>query len=84
MSEAAAFSTSDDPLGPPERLHPLYLLTGLGQSVRGAWGMIAGGAYFATQGRWWLVVVMGVLFACLLDRRAAPSLAEAGISRRRA
>ena len=64
MSEAAAFSTSDDPLGPPERLHPLYLLTGLGQSVRGAWGMIAGGAYFATQGKWWLVVVMGVLFAC--------------------
>ena len=63
MSEAAAISVSSDPLGPAERLHPLYLLTGLGQSLRGAWGMLAGGAYFATQGRWWIVILMGVLFA---------------------
>ncbi len=63
MSEAVAFPTSSDLLGPPERLHPLYLLTGLGQSLRGAWGMLAGGAYFATQGRWWIVILMGALFA---------------------
>jgi putative membrane protein len=63
MSEAATLSSPHDLLGPPERLHPLYLLTGLGQSLRGAWGMLAGGAYFATQGRWWIVAVMAILFA---------------------
>ena len=63
MSEAVTISTTQDTLGPPERLHPLYLLTGLGQAVRGAWGVIAGGAYFAVQGNWWIVAVMGVLFA---------------------
>ncbi len=63
MSEAASLAASNDLLGPPERLHPLYLLTGLGQSLRGAWGLIAGGAYFATQGRWWIVALMAVLFA---------------------
>ena len=63
MSEAAALSVSHDQLGPPERLHPLYLLTGLGESFRGAWGLIAGGAVFAAQGRWWIVLAMGVLFA---------------------
>jgi putative membrane protein len=62
MSEAAAIHASHELLGPPERLHPLYLLTGLGQSLRGAWGMLAGGAYFATQGRWWIVAVMAILF----------------------
>ena len=63
MSQAAALPLSQDQLGPPERLHPLYLLTGLGQSVRGAWGLIAGGAVFAAQGRWWIVLLMGLLFA---------------------
>ena len=63
MSQAAALPLSPDELGPPERLHPLYLLTGLGQSVRGAWGLIAGGAVFAAQGRWWIVLLMGLLFA---------------------
>jgi putative membrane protein len=50
MNEAAALSGAQDELGPPERLHPLYLLTGLGQSVRSAWGLLAGGAVFAAQG----------------------------------
>jgi putative membrane protein len=63
MSEAAALPASHDLLGPPERLHPLYLLTGLGNSLRGAWGMLAGGAYFATQGRWWTAAIMAILFA---------------------
>jgi putative membrane protein len=63
MSEAVALGTSD--LGPPERLHPLYLLTGLGQTLKGAWGMIAGGAYFATQGRWWIAAAMVIGFAVI-------------------
>ena len=48
MSEAIALGGVQEQLGPPERLHPLYLLTGLGQTLRGAWGVFAGGAYFAT------------------------------------
>ena len=60
MSGAAALPSSNDPLGPAERLHPLYLLTGLGQTVRGAWGLLAGGAVLASQGRWWLAVALVV------------------------
>jgi len=56
MSQAVALSASQEQLGPPERLHPLYLVTGLGQSVRGAWGMLAGGAILAAQGRWWIAI----------------------------
>ena len=37
--------SSDDALGPAERLHPFYLLTGLGRSVR---GMIGG--YYEARG----------------------------------
>ena len=44
MSEAVALGETHDQLGPPERLHPLYLLTGLGQSLKSAWGLFAGGA----------------------------------------
>ncbi|MCL6741152.1 PH domain-containing protein [Sphingomonas sp. RB56-2] len=62
MSEAIALGTSHDGLGPAERLHPLYLLTGLGRSLRGAWGMLALGALFASQGRWWALIMMTVLF----------------------
>ncbi|MEO7635315.1 MAG: PH domain-containing protein [Sphingomicrobium sp.] len=42
-------------LGPPERLHPLFLLTGLGGTVRGAWGMLALGLWLGSQGRWGLI-----------------------------
>lgn len=62
MSQAAALPAGHDPLGPPERLHPLYLLTGLGQALKGAWGMLALGALFASQGRWWTLAIMSVLF----------------------
>ena len=58
MSHATALPTSQEQLGPPERLHPLYLVTGLGQSVRGAWGLMAGGAILAAQGRWWLAILL--------------------------
>ena len=60
MSEAVALPLNDDPLGPPERLHPLYLLTGLGKSVKGAWGLLAGGAVLGAQGRWTLVIGLGL------------------------
>ena len=59
----AALAPSGELLGPPERLHPLYLLTGLGQALKGAWGMLALGALFASQGRWWTLAIMAVLFA---------------------
>jgi putative membrane protein len=65
MIDAATLAVPNEEFGPPERLHPLYLVTGLGQSVKGAWGMLAGSAYFATQGSWLLVAVMGLLFALL-------------------
>jgi putative membrane protein len=65
MSEAIALGGVQEQLGPPERLHPLYLLTGLGQTVRGAWGVFAGGAYFATQGRWWIAAIMVIGFAAV-------------------
>jgi putative membrane protein len=60
MSQAVALSAPQEQLGPPERLHPLYLVTGLGQSVRGAWGMLAGGAILAAQGRWWIAILLVV------------------------
>jgi putative membrane protein len=47
-------------LGPPERLHPMFLLTGLGATVRGAWGMLAVLIWMASQGRWWLVALIAV------------------------
>jgi len=62
MSEVTVPSTTGDRLGPPERLHPLYLLTGLGQTVKGAWGVIAGGVFLASQERWWTLAFVAVLF----------------------
>ncbi|HEU4705346.1 MAG TPA: PH domain-containing protein, partial [Sphingomicrobium sp.] len=63
MSEAVAINGLQDGLGPPERLHPLFLLTGLGQSLKNAWGMLAVGAYFASQANWLALTIMTVLFA---------------------
>ena len=62
MSEAVALATAQDSLGPPERLHPLYLLTGLGQAVRGAWGVFVGGAVLASQSQWWIAAIMVIGF----------------------
>lgn len=58
MSSAGVSSAPAAALGPPERLHPLFLLTGLGATVRGAWGMLAVLAWMASQGRWWLVALI--------------------------
>ena len=62
MSEAVAQSLGDAGLGEPERLHPLYLITGLGKSFKGAWGLAAGGVVLGSQGRWLLVAIIGIGF----------------------
>jgi len=62
MTEAAALPLSGDALGPPERLHPLYLLTGLGKSLKGAWGLLAAVAVLGSQERWLLVALIGIGF----------------------
>ena len=48
-------------LGHKERLHPLFLLTGLGKVARNAWGLIAGGAFLAIQDRWGLALLVAGL-----------------------
>ena len=50
MSEPT--SPDDQSVGPPERLHPLFLLTGLGGSLKGMAGGYALIAYLAASGRW--------------------------------
>ena len=61
MTDAAAtLSASHDLLGPPERLHPLYLLTGIPKVLKGGWGLLAGGAVLAAQGLWWIAAAMVV------------------------
>jgi putative membrane protein len=52
-------------LGPPERLHPLFLVTGLGGVAKGIWGMLAASAWFATQGRWKLAIGFVLLMAAI-------------------
>ena len=42
----------DQSVGPPERLHPFFLLTGLGGSLKGMAGGYALIGYFAASGRW--------------------------------
>jgi putative membrane protein len=49
MSEPT--SPDDTAVGPPEHLHPLFLLTGLGKSLRGMAGAYAAVGYLAVSGR---------------------------------
>ncbi len=58
MSEAALDSAD---LAPPERLHPLILLTGLGGSLRGVAGGYAGIGYLAATGRLETALLLGGL-----------------------
>ena len=55
-------SASGAAFAPAERLHPLYLVTGLGKSLKGAWGLAAGAAVLGSQGRWWLVAIIAIGF----------------------
>jgi putative membrane protein len=50
MSEPT--STDDRSVGPPERLHPFFLLTGLGGSLKGVAGGYALIGYLAVSGQW--------------------------------
>ena len=52
-------------LGPPERLHPLSLLSSVAASAKGMWSMFAAGGYFAVKGYWLLLVLMFVAFTAL-------------------
>jgi putative membrane protein len=49
MSEPT--SPDDSAVGPPEHLHPFFLLTGLGGSLRGMAGLYAAIGYLAVSGR---------------------------------
>jgi putative membrane protein len=48
--------------GLPERLHWSSLLSSLAAGIKGMWGLFAAGAYFASQGRWLLILVSAVIF----------------------
>ena len=50
MSEPT--SPDDSAVGPPEHLHPFFLLTGLGGSLRGMAGGYAAIGYLVVSGRW--------------------------------
>lgn len=50
MSEP--ISPDDKAVGPPEHLHPFFLLTGLGGSLKGMAGGYAAIGYLAVSGRW--------------------------------
>jgi putative membrane protein len=60
-------TTEDRAVGEPERLHPLFLLTGLGGSLRGMAGGYAFIGYLAVSGRAGTAVLAAIgLFAVLL------------------
>ncbi|WP_118855928.1 PH domain-containing protein [Sphingomonas mesophila] len=54
----AAVPAAAAPAGRGERLHPLYLLTSLPKVIKGAWGIIAGGAYLAFQDKLGLALLL--------------------------
>ena len=63
-------TAQDRAVGEPERLHPLFLLTGLGRTLRGMAGGYAGIGYLAVSGRLGLAliaaaVLLGVLAVSL-------------------
>ncbi len=62
MSEP--ISPDDRSVGPPERLHPFFLLTGLGGSLKGMAGGYALIGYFAASGRWGTALI-GLIFLLL-------------------
>jgi putative membrane protein len=54
-------SHDDVAVGQPERLHPLFLLTGLGRSLRGMAGGYAAIGYLAVSGRLSTALIAGAL-----------------------
>ena len=51
-------SSADAAVGAPERLHPLFLITGLGAGLRQVVGAWAAVGYFAATGSWRLAIMM--------------------------
>lgn len=52
-----------------ERLHPLYLLTGLKEVAKNAWSILVGGAFFAFQGKLGIaLLIMGAIVAFTVIR----------------
>lgn len=58
--------SDDDALGPAERLHPLFLITGLGGSLRRAGGAFAVLAYFTVSGQWQTLAIIAPVLALTL------------------
>jgi putative membrane protein len=58
MSEPISPEPGD--LGPPERLHPLFLLSGLGRFVRGLSGAYAFVAYLLVSGQFATALLLGI------------------------
>ena len=57
----------DQAVGVPERLHPLYLATGLGRGLRQMIGGYAAIGYFAATGSWSLALLMlGVIITVMV------------------
>ena len=54
-------TTQDEAVGEAERLHPLFLLTGLGKSLRGMAGGYAAIGYLAVSGRLNTALIAGAL-----------------------
>jgi putative membrane protein len=67
MSEPT--SPDDRAVGPPERLHPLFLLGGLLASLRSLGGIYALVAYFAVSGRWTSAIASALAILCLIVGR---------------
>lgn len=59
-------SAADDAVGPAERLHPLFLLSGLTGSLRAYSGGYALIAYLAVQGRWGAVAIAALLLLAII------------------
>lgn len=60
---------ADVSVGAPERLHPLYLVTGLGRGVRQMVGGYAAIGYFAATGSWRtaLLILVGIVVILLVS-----------------
>jgi putative membrane protein len=54
--------------GEARRLHWSTLIASFGKSLRAMWSALAGGAYFAVSGQWWLValIVTGLIVAVVV------------------
>lgn len=52
----------DSAVGPPERLHPLFLVKGLTGSLRGLAGLYAALGYLVISGRWGSAILAALLF----------------------